>query len=694
MSDQYYSDDCAITAISCLLPDASSPEEFWNNLINANCSIKPISKNRWDKELNYSPFKEIDDKAFSYMGAEIDDSEYKRIAKKFSIKDENPSRLDLMALDCIDQIFKQSGKNIPKEKIGMIFGVMNPDEFTYLTRLKPHIDKCIEILSEKYKGSEFENVLEILSDEHKKLTHNLVGDIHNLFPSSVIDSAKKYFPITGRSFLVDAACASGIASIDYAVKMLKSKKLDFVIAGGLESNLCAGTYLLFSKVGALSPDKCLPFDTRSLGLSQGEGAVLFGIKRLEDAKRDNDKIFGIIRGVGASSDGRSASLFQPNVVGQMLAYDRAYKKLKSKRVDFIELHGTGTVIGDRTEAQSAATFFSEFKIPVGSVKALVGHTKATAGATSLLKSILSFKNKTIPPSTYLETPVFNFNESIFINKNEISLDKKQNVFNGGISSFGFGGTNFHLTFEQSSKLDLPEFKTPKIQEPRKMLCLGHVEFDFDQLNTDWFIQKHSFYKIPPKSLPFIDKAQLLAVYSAYKLLKEKIGIILTPQQEEETCVLSASTLGLEIIDQLVSRVSLDTISEELKREIKSTPSVLKQKLSEDLIEIKNKFTPVTEESGPGILNNVIAGRVANAFNFKGKNLNIDSDQASIAQAIELIKLEIEQGANNLYILVGVEQEIDVQNLVLKNKKMHCFAFSSEEFAKKNFLKVFYEVQSE
>src|SRR5690606_24880069 len=146
-------------------------------------------------------------------------------------------------------------------------------------------------------------------------------------------------------------------------------------------------------------------DKRSDGLSQGEGSVVFVLKRLSDAKRDGDKIWGIIRSCASSSDGRVASLFQPSLGGQILAYTWAYKNFENNRVDFIELHGTCTKISDHSKAQSITAFFKNYVIQVGSIYSLLRHIKSPAGATGLLKCLLMMRERHIPASAYLPESV-------------------------------------------------------------------------------------------------------------------------------------------------------------------------------------------------------------------------------------------------------------------------------------------------
>src|SRR5262249_38291716 len=170
-------------------------------------------------------------------------------------------------------------------------------------------------------------------------------------------------------------------------------------------------YMAFSKTHALSPrGRCRPFDASADGiaLSEGIGAVI--LKRLADAERDGDRIYAVIKGMGASSDGRDKGLTAPRPEGQLRALRRAYAKagISPARVGLLEAHGTGTVAGDQTEAQALAQMFREAgaapqNTALGSVKSMIGHSKCAAGLAGLIKTTMAVYHKVLPP-TLVEAP--------------------------------------------------------------------------------------------------------------------------------------------------------------------------------------------------------------------------------------------------------------------------------------------------
>ena len=202
------------------------------------------------------------------------------------------------------------------------------------------------------------------------------------------------FNLGGPNYAIDAACGSSLAAVYACIRELQMGTSDVAIALGADTVQTPYAYMAFSKTHALSPKgRCRPFDAAADGivLSEGVGAVI--LKRLADAERDGDRIYGVIKGMGASSDGRDKGLTAPRLEGQLRALRRAYAQagVSPGQVGLIEAHGTGTVVGDQTEAQALIQLMREAQAgpqscAVGSVKSMIGHTKCAAGIAGLIKT--------------------------------------------------------------------------------------------------------------------------------------------------------------------------------------------------------------------------------------------------------------------------------------------------------------------
>src|SRR5439155_7729591 len=185
----------------------------------------------------------------------------------------------------------------------------------------------------------------------------------------------------GVNYTVDAACASSLAALDASCKELQSGGSDLVLCGGADLHNGIHDYLMFTSVHALSPTgRCRTFDASADGIALGEGVACVVLKRLADAERDGDRIYAVVKGVAGSSDGRSLGLTAPRPEGQRRALERAYAMagIAPSEVGLIEAHGTGTVIGDRTELATLTELFAgaaPASCALGSVKSQIGHTK-------------------------------------------------------------------------------------------------------------------------------------------------------------------------------------------------------------------------------------------------------------------------------------------------------------------------------
>ncbi len=258
--------------------------------------------------------------------------------------------------------------------------------------------------------------------------------------------------LRGVNYTVDAACASSLAAVDVACKELASGASDLVVAGGADVHNGIHDFLMFASVHALSKTgQCKPFDASADGIALGEGVGALVLKRLEDAERDGDRVYAVLRGVGGSSDGKSLGLTAPRKEGQIRALERAYANagVSPADVGLVEAHGTGTVVGDRTELATLSEFFGTsgalaLTCTLGSVKSQIGHTKCAAGMAGLIKAALSVHHGVLPATKNVTAPNPGYEEasSPFVLRDAAAPWMAETRI-AGVSAFGFGGTNFH-----------------------------------------------------------------------------------------------------------------------------------------------------------------------------------------------------------------------------------------------------------
>ena len=266
------------------------------------------------------------------------------------------------------------------------------------------------------------------------------------------------FDFRGPNFAVDAACSSALVALNEAVLHLRARSCDVAIAGGVYLNLTPDILVCFSRIGALSRSgACRPFDLRADGFVLGEGAGAVVLRRLDDALRDGDSIWAVVRGVGVSSNGADAGPLTPSREGQAAALRAAYADggVSPETVGFVEAHGTGTPVGDRVEASALLEVFQGNGIDcrLGSVKANIGHTLAAAGVASLIRATLALAYRLAPPQAQFErvSGRLGLGGSRFrvLAAAEPWTRRKGAPCRAGVSSFGFGGTNVHAVLEEA-----------------------------------------------------------------------------------------------------------------------------------------------------------------------------------------------------------------------------------------------------
>jgi len=186
------------------------------------------------------------------------------------------------------------------------------------------------------------------------------------------------------------------------------------------------------------------------------------LKRLADARRDGDRVYAVIKGVGISSDGRGLSVMAPRVEGEVLALRRAYEKaeVSPRTVGLIEAHGTGTPVGDATEVKALTHVFGPRNggapwCGLGSVKSMVGHLMPAAGVAGMIKAALALHHKTLPPTLHCEqtNPLLELEKTPFyiVSKARPWIHGERSApRRAGVNSFGFGGINAHAILEEST----------------------------------------------------------------------------------------------------------------------------------------------------------------------------------------------------------------------------------------------------
>ncbi|MBW4563938.1 MAG: acyltransferase domain-containing protein [Mojavia pulchra JT2-VF2] len=455
----------AIVGMASLFPKARNLREYWRNIVNKIDCITDVPDTHWSVKDYYDPNPRTpEDKTYCKRGGFIPEVDFNPM--EFGIP---PSILEvtdvsqLLSLVVAKEAMEDAGygenREFSRETVGVILGVAMAKQLGM--PLSARLEYPIWEKALKSSGLSDEDTAKIV----EKIKSAYVKWDENAFPGMlanvVAGRIANRLNFGGMNCVVDAACASSFGALKMAISELVEYRSDMMLTGGVDTDNTIMAYISFSKTPAVSPSENVrPFDAKSDGMMLGEGIGMIVLKRLEDAERDNDKIYAVIKGIGTSSDGRYKSIYAPRKEGQVKALERAYEDagFSPATVGLMEAHGTGTMAGDPTEFGSLRDFFGEHDskrqhIALGSVKSQIGHTKAAAGAASLIKTALALHHKILPPTINITepNPKLNIkNSSFYLNTETRPWIRAEGEAprRAGVSSFGFGGTNYHVVLEE------------------------------------------------------------------------------------------------------------------------------------------------------------------------------------------------------------------------------------------------------
>ncbi|MDR9765215.1 beta-ketoacyl synthase N-terminal-like domain-containing protein [Shewanella baltica] len=452
----------AIVGMASIFANSRYLNKFWDLISEKIDAITDIPDTHWRAEDYYDADKSKADKSYCKRGGFLPEVDFNPM--EFGLPPnilELTDTSQLLSLIVAKEVLADA--NLPtdydRDRIGITLGVGGGQKISQSLNSRLQYP----VLKKVFKSSG-------LSDEDSEMLIKKFQDqyIHweeNSFPGSlgnvIAGRIANRFDFGGMNCVVDAACAGSLAAMRMALTELTEGRSDMMITGGVCTDNSPSMYMSFSKTPAFTTNETIqPFDINSKGMMIGEGIGMVALKRLEDAERDGDRIYAVIKGVGASSDGKFKSIYAPRPEGQAKALERAYDDagFAPHSIGLVEAHGTGTAAGDVAEFNGLKSVFAQGNdtnqhIALGSVKSQVGHTKSTAGTAGVIKAALALHHKVLPATINVSQP----NPKLNIESSPFYLNTETRPWfqradatprRAGVSSFGFGGTNFHLVLEE------------------------------------------------------------------------------------------------------------------------------------------------------------------------------------------------------------------------------------------------------
>ncbi len=493
----------AVIGMAGQFPQSKNIEEFWDNIANGKDCIVEVPKKRWDLNTFYKEGEAVAGKTNCKWVGALD--EYDMFDPLFfNISPSEAEYMDpqqrVLLQTCWHSI-ENAGYN-PKElsgsKCGVFVGCAGSD---YLQMSKRH-----QLSAQGFTGG----------------------------ASSITVARISYFlNLQGPCIAIDTACSSSLVAIANACESLNSGASDLALAGGVYIGSGPTMHIMSSQTGMLSRDgRCFSFDQRANGFVPGEGVGVVMLKRLEDAQKDHDIIFGVIEGWGINQDGKSNGITAPNAEAQTRLQQFVYDKfnINPENIQLIEAHGTGTKLGDPIEVDALKQSFSKYTkktefCALGSVKSNIGHCLTAAGVAGFIKLIMAINSKKLPPTINYQK----LNEHISVEGSPFFINDRLQAWEpqnstkrqAAISAFGFGGTNAHVVVSeyQSSKNTKPAVTVIAEEDKTVVLLSARTAEQLKQKAVDLkeYIQKKG------NAVDLIDMAYTLQV--GREAMGERLGFM-------------------------------------------------------------------------------------------------------------------------------------------------------------------------
>ena len=507
----------AIVGMASVFAESKNLGQFWDTIVNSINGIQDVPEDRWAIDDYYSADKKEADKSYCKRGGflpeiDFDPMEFGLPPNILELTDITQLMALVVARDVLADAGVSEESSFDRDKMGITLGVGGGQKQggQLMSRLQgPVLEKVL-----KASGLNTEDT-NIIVDKFKKAyipweENSFPGMLGNVIAGRIANR----FNLGGTNCVVDAACAGSLAAIKMAVSDLLEYRSDMMLSGGICCDNSPFMYMSFSKTPAFTDGDCIrPFDDKSNGMMIGEGVGMIALKRLEDAERDGDRIYSVIKGIGSSSDGKFKSIYAPRPEGQLKALKRAYQDagFDPKTCGLIEAHGTGTKAGDAAEFRGLELLFSENNdqkqhVALGSVKSQVGHTKAAAGTAGLIKAALALHHKVLPATINVDKP----NENLNIENTPLYINSETRPWmqradgvkrQAGISSFGFGGTNFHLVLEEYTQTQQGAYRLNEVAQSFLMTANNKADLvktlvaALSTLNVDLELQPYAFNQL-------------------------------------------------------------------------------------------------------------------------------------------------------------------------------------------------------
>lgn len=457
----------AVVGMACRYPDATSPRELWENALASRRAFRRLPDVRMRLDDYWDADPAAPDRFYARNAAVIEGYEFDRIAYKVAGSTYRSTdlthwlALDVAAMALADAGFPMA-EGLPRERTSVVVGNSLTGEFSRANQLRlrwPYVRRMVAaaLKEQDWDDDQLATFLADLETSYKAPfpaidEDSLAGGLSNTIAGRICN----HFDLKGGGYTVDGACSSSLLSVATACKALLDGEVDVAIAGGVDLSIDPFEIIGFAKTGALARGEMRVYDKGSNGFWPGEGCGMIVLMREPDAAAAGHRSYATIAGWGISSDGKGG-ITRPEISGYQLALRRAYDRagFGIETVGLFEGHGTGTAVGDTTELK-ALTLARHAADPnatpaaIGSIKGMIGHTKAAAGVAGLIKAAMAVHHEVLPPAIGCVDPHEELTrpDAALRVLTQAEPWPADTAVRASVTAMGFGGINTHVVLEK------------------------------------------------------------------------------------------------------------------------------------------------------------------------------------------------------------------------------------------------------
>ncbi|MEM8961696.1 MAG: beta-ketoacyl-[acyl-carrier-protein] synthase family protein [Acidobacteriota bacterium] len=401
-------DPVVITGIGLVTPLGIGRIPVWHALLEGRSGIAPITS------FDASSFR-------THIGGEVRDFDPATTVRR--LDPTTLGRASQLAVAAAHLALDDSGDVLPApERVGVVMGTTSGEP------------REIEAFNDAVVGDNGQRANAAAALIRRYPCHRIAGAV------------AAELELGGPNAMLPAACAAGSYAIAHAADLLRAGRADVMLAGGSDA-FSRITYAGFARLGAIAPERCQPFDRDRQGMIPSEGAAVLVLERASDAQRRGARVWAQVAGYGLSCDAHHMTAAHPDGEGAARAMRAALDmaELDADRIDYVSAHGTGTPTNDRLETRAVKSVFGDRRVPVSSIKSMLGHTMGAASAIETAICALAVAENAIPPTIGFETPDPECDLDCVPNHaRELPVRWAMN------NAYAFGGTNASLILREAS----------------------------------------------------------------------------------------------------------------------------------------------------------------------------------------------------------------------------------------------------